>query len=161
MPLKTQTIGIAYLNDQKIKGSVYFYEKEKSVQIEIDLSGLPPNSKLGFHIHEAGDLSEGCMSACAHLNPFKKPHGGPKSKVRHVGDLGNIITDMNGMCKIKMEDHMITLKGTRCNIIGRAIVIHEKTDDLGQGGDEESLKTGNAGKRIACAVIGYSKKMFV
>jgi Cu-Zn family superoxide dismutase len=157
MPKK---IGIAYL-DNKIRGTIYFYEKPKSVSIEIDLSGLPPNSKLGFHIHEAGDLTDGCQSACAHLNPFHKTHGGPKSANRHVGDLGNIISDSNGNCKMKFQDSMITLKGTKCNIIGRAVVIHEKTDDLGMGGDEESLKTGNAGKRIACAVIGYSKKMFV
>ena len=153
-------IGIAYINDTKIKGTINFYENEDDVLIDIDISGLPQNSKLGFHIHEAGDLTDGCMSACAHLNPFNKTHGGPKSKIRHVGDLGNITTDVNGNCKMKFKDTMIKLKGTRCNIIGRAVVIHEKTDDLGMGDDDESLKTGNAGKRIACAVIGYSKKMF-
>jgi Cu-Zn family superoxide dismutase len=30
-------------------------------------------------------------------------------------------------------------------------------DDCGKGGFPDSLTTGHAGKRIACAVIGYAK----
>jgi len=52
---------------------------------------------------------------------------------------------------------MIRLRGTKCNIIGRGLIIHADEDDLGKGGKEDSLTTGHAGKRIACAVIGYSR----
>ena len=48
----------------------------------------------------------------------------------------------------------VKLRG-KYSVIGRSIVIHQKEDDLGNGNDEESLKTGNAGKRIACGVIGF------
>lgn len=51
-------------------------------------------------------------------------------------------------------DNYQTLSGPR-SIIGRGLVIHNNSDDLGKGGTPDSLTTGNSGSRIACAVIGY------
>lgn len=152
----------------KISGTVEFEELNKKTKINVNLKGIPPG-KHAIHIHEYGDLTDGCTSACAHFNPDNKNHGGPDDKERHVGDLGNITANKSGIVKTKFSDHKIKLRG-KYSIIGRSVVIHDKEDDLGKGGlDEdgnvidaevrkESLVTGNAGKRIACAVIGYSKK---
>jgi Cu-Zn family superoxide dismutase len=150
-------VAIAVFDTKKIKGIVRFTEDDNNVLIDIDITGLKRGSKHGFHIHECGDMSDNCESMCAHFNPYGKSHGGPDSKERHVGDLGNIIADANGNAKYQMTDSMIKLRGTKCNIIGRGLIIHADEDDLGKGGQEDSLTTGHAGKRIACAVIGYSR----
>jgi Cu-Zn family superoxide dismutase len=151
---------IAVFTDD-IKGWVKFSEvAESKIRIDLNLSGLKPNSNHGFHVHEAGDLSDKCTSMCAHFNPYEKTHGCPGQKERHVGDLGNITANTKGICKYSFYDDVIKLKGTKCNIIGRGLIIHADEDDCGKGGNAESLKTGNAGKRIACAVIGYSKDNF-
>lgn len=43
------------------------------------------------------------------------------------------------------------------SVIGRSVIVHENVDDLGKGGHELSLSTGNAGGRIACGVIGIKQ----
>ncbi len=142
----------------KIKGTVLFTEKSMDeVNIDIHLTGLKKNHKHGFHVHEYGDLSEGCESMCAHFNPYGKTHGGPDDKNRHVGDLGNIQTDSQGNANYRFTDSMIKLRGQKSNILGRGLIIHADTDDLGEGDNDLTHITGNAGKRIACAVIGYAR----
>ena len=113
------------------------------------IAGLAPG-KHGFHIHEYGDLSKGCESAGAHYNPDNVDHGDIKKG--HVGDLGNIEADDSGTANIKLVANRVDLLGER-SVVGRAVVVHEDEDDLGKGGDAESLKTGNAGNRLACGVI--------
>ncbi len=148
--------------DDKVKGHVKFTEELSNgrVRIDLNITGLKSNSLHGFHVHEAGDLTDKCTSMCAHFNPYGKTHGCIGMKNRHVGDLGNISANGKGEAKYTFYDNVIKLRGTKANIIGRGLIIHEDKDDCGLGGNAESLKTGNAGKRIACAVIGYSKDNF-
>jgi len=149
---------IAVFDSKKIKGTVYFTENRSldQVFIDIDIQGLSKNAKHGFHVHEYGDMSEKCTSMCSHFNPYGKKHGGPDSKERHVGDLGNIVTDKNGHAKMRIVDSSIKLHGQKSNIIGRGLIIHADPDDFGLGGQIDSLTTGHAGARIACSVIGYA-----
>lgn len=100
-------------------------------------------------------MTEGCKSAGKHFNPNEKTHGGLKDANRHVGDLGNLYSNHEGASKMCIVDRVSTLYGEK-SIIGRSVVVHKSKDDLGRGGDEESTRTGNAGPRIACGVIGIT-----
>ena len=159
MPDKTPIRAIAVFDSKKIKGIVYFTENlsNNTVVIDIHVEGLKKNGLHGFHIHECGDMSEECESMCAHFNPYGKTHGCPGSKERHVGDLGNLITNQNGVAHYQRIDDMIKLRGSKANIIGRGLIIHADEDDCGLGDYPDSSTTGHSGKRIACAIIGYAK----
>ena len=75
-------------------------------------------------------------------------HGSPTSDVRHVGDLGNIVsTTSTGITTISITDSVISLQdGNAANIFNRAIVIHQDPDDF-------MGASGNAGARISCGII--------
>ena len=148
---------VCVINEKKIKGTVVIQEDliNKNVIISVNLSGIPPGLH-GFHIHEYGDLREGCSSLCQHYNPKNKNHGGPNDKERHVGDLGNIEANKKGIVNMKFVDKEVKLRG-KYSVIGRSIVIHEDPDDLGKGNHKDSKTTGHAGKRIACGIIGISR----
>ena len=77
--------------------------------IAIFAIGLNPNSLHGFHVHEAGDLTDKCTSMCAHFNPYGNTHGCPGMRERHVGDLGNIRTNNKGYAKYTFYDNVINL----------------------------------------------------
>jgi Cu-Zn family superoxide dismutase len=133
-----------------IAGHVTFTKTDKGTRIQAEVTGLAPG-KHGFHVHEFGDASSSDgLAAGGHYNPKKMVHGDPsKTGPRHLGDLGNIEADSSGKATYDLVDPDLPLSGPNA-IIGHGLVIHEKADDFGQ-------PTGNAGGRLAVAVIGVAK----
>eukprot|EP01083_Nonionella_stella_P084876 235051_1 len=147
-----------FLKGAKVNGDLTLTQSTDGGDTTISgkLTGLEPNSSVGFHVHEYGDLSDGCKSCAGHFNPHGKEHGAPTDENRHIGDLGNIQADDKGEADLSITDSMVSLTG-QYSVIGRAIVVHAGTDDLGQGGFDDSKTTGHAGARAACGVIGIAK----
>ncbi|KAI9676052.1 MAG: Superoxide dismutase [Cu-Zn] [Caeruleum heppii] len=143
--------------DSKIGGTVTFEQEADGspTTISYEIHGHDANAKRGMHVHQFGDNTNGCTSAGPHFNPHSKTHGAPEDEERHVGDLGNFSTDAQGNSSGKITDKLVQLIGPQ-SVLGRTIVVHAGTDDLGKGGHEESKKTGNAGGRPACGVIGIA-----
>lgn len=119
------------------------------ILVTTEVAGATPG-KHGLHVHELGDCSaEDASSAGEHLNPARKPHGGPDGSAHHLGDLGNVTVESNGQGKATVR--LVVPEDTRGDtpgiLTGKAVVLHEKEDDLA------SQPSGNSGKRIACGVI--------
>ncbi|XP_048041979.1 extracellular superoxide dismutase [Cu-Zn]-like [Megalobrama amblycephala] len=136
----------------EIFGQVLFKQlfPNGTLEVKINLRGLPANDSQvrAMHIHQYGDLSQGCVTVGSHYNPHDVDHPG------HPGDLGNFASKQ-GVIKQFLTLPEAKLFGAH-SILGRAVVVHEKEDDLGTGSDEESKHSGNAGKGIAVCVIGIT-----
>ncbi|AAG02961.1 superoxide dismutase precursor [Betaentomopoxvirus amoorei] len=142
----------------KVNGIIYFIQNIKggSVHVKGKIVGLSKGLH-GFHVHEYGDVSNGCTSAGEHFNPYNRQHGDISDKIhRHVGDFGNVYADENGVANIDFHDDIISLCGTN-NIIGRTLVVHDSPDDLGKTDHPLSKTSGNSGGRLGCGIIGIAK----
>ncbi|XP_040893062.1 extracellular superoxide dismutase [Cu-Zn]-like [Toxotes jaculatrix] len=136
----------------KVYGQVLFKQDypHGKLKVLLRLSGFPRegNPELrAVHIHQYGDLSRGCDSTGGHYNPYGVHHP------NHPGDFGNFEPQQR---KINALIESEATLFDRLSVIGRAVVVHEKFDDLGRGGDAGSLLHGNAGRRLSCCIIGIS-----
>jgi Cu-Zn family superoxide dismutase len=78
--------------------------------IRANLTGLTPG-KHGIHVHEFGDITNGCESTGVHFNPFNKVHGGPDDEIRHYGDFGNIDVGTDYYAILDLSSDMVKLSG--------------------------------------------------
>lgn len=144
------TAELAPTQGSAVKGAVTFSLVDGKVHAKGQISGLKPNSEHGFHIHEKGDCSapDGA-SAGGHFNPGKEDHGSVAAAPHHGGDMPNIKADAQGNATVDapVSTNVNIGKADDFDIIGRGLIVHADADDY------KTQPTGNAGARLACAVI--------
>ena len=127
-------------------GTVTFAQRMSRVVVTADVRGLAPGEH-GFHMHEKGDCSSGDgMSTGGHWNPDATPHG-PQSGAHHAGDMPSLVADAGGNAKATFSLDGVTVAAGPKSVVGRGLIVHKDPDDYA------TQPTGNAGARVACAVI--------
>jgi Cu-Zn family superoxide dismutase len=138
-------------NGNSASGTVRFAQTGGKVTVSGEVRGLKPNAEHGFHIHEKGDCSSGDgMSAGGHFNPTGVPHGMHAAGMHHTGDLPSLKANEGGVATFSFESTAITLGSGVTDIAGKGLIVHRDPDDY------KTQPTGNAGPRLACAVIQRS-----
>jgi Cu-Zn family superoxide dismutase len=140
---------IANVTGEGIEGQLTLTGEADAVHVTGQLTGLPPDSEHGFHVHDTGDCSAFATgSAGSHFNPDQNPHAGPDAPVHHAGDLPNQRADATGTLAVDVRIPGVGL-ATRDDhdVLGRALVVHEGADDY------STQPSGGSGTPVACGVI--------
>lgn len=130
-------------------GSASLTTTPGGVLIAVEVAGLPPETWVAFHIHETGscDHTTGHDSAGGHFNPTGSEHGYLSETGPHAGDMPNIWVDQSGIARVQVFNPYVVLTEGENLARGRALMIHAGADDY------ITQPTGDAGSRLACAVI--------
>lgn len=138
--------------DSSLSGQVRFTETKSGLQIAATVENAPPGYH-GIHIHEKGSCAEAGNAAGGHYNPAGVKHGKLLTdgfENAHAGDLGNILILQNGTGTLTQTIPGLSLTEGQYAIADRAVILHANRDDFGQ-------PTGNAGGRIGCGTVSFSK----
>ena len=132
------------------KGNVVFRQRSKTVSMTAVFSGLDEGTHA-VHLHEKSDCSsDDGKSSGGHWNPTAQPHGewGDEAGY-HKGDIGNFTVNENGTGTITFvtEEWCIGCGDDTKDILGKAVIVHQGTDDF------KSQPSGAAGSRVSCGGI--------
>ncbi len=128
-----------------VQGLIQFAQMpDGAVRVSGTVNNLAPNAQVGFHIHENGVCSGDGSAAGGHFNPGGREHATPGQG--HAGDLPMLQANATGTATVQYVSHDIRLTGPQ-SIVNRGLIVHTAADDY------RTQPTGNAGARVACAVI--------
>ncbi|MFT4698085.1 MAG: Cu-Zn family superoxide dismutase [Flavobacteriaceae bacterium] len=137
-------------SDTEAKGKFKFTEENGVVTMHGKFWDLSPGTHA-VHIHEKADCSSpDGKSAGGHWNPTFENHGkwGDTTGF-HKGDIGNFQVSDKGTGVINLTTDLwcIGCVDEKKDILGKAIIVHQGTDDF------VSQPSGAAGARISCGGI--------
>jgi Cu-Zn family superoxide dismutase len=105
----------------------------------------------GVHLHAVGDCSDTdkFMNSKAHVNHDSKKHGLLNAEGPDNGDLPNIFATADGSVNAELFTPFARISGANGlkDADGSALIVHAAEDD------HSTQPIGNAGARMACAVI--------
>ncbi|TCM57743.1 Cu-Zn family superoxide dismutase [Rhizobium sp. PP-F2F-G48] len=148
--MQSQTAKASFVGkDDKETGRALLTAGKNGVFMEVEVTDLPAGTWVAFHVHETGkcDPAHKHESAGGHFNPDKTEHGFLAANGPHAGDMPNQYVGADGTLRAQVFNSMVTLDDKANGIRGRALMIHAKPDD------NRSQPSGDAGERLACAVI--------
>jgi Cu-Zn family superoxide dismutase len=144
------TVSLESKSDSGVTGSVVFSQDDGIVSMRAQITGLSEGTHA-IHLHEKADCSsDDGKSTGGHWNPTAQPHGKWGSEEGyHKGDIGNFVADAdgNGSIKFSTDQWCIGCGDPNKDIIGKAVIVHEGTDDF------TSQPSGAAGSRISCGGV--------
>lgn len=147
--LRDQPDAAAWINgnaqNPDLNGMVkFYYTTYGGILIEAQIFGLPnvemPSASnfYAMHIHESGDCSDAFDHTGMHYNPQGTMHPD------HAGDMLPLL-GIQGYAFSVFYDKRFSIE----EIIGKAVIIHEKPDDF------TSQPSGNSGAKIGCGEIKW------
>lgn len=150
--LPTATAIINETNESGLTGKAVFTQDGDNIKFVISVANASPGEHA-VHIHETGDCSapDG-KSAGGHWNPTGVAHGKWGEGEFHLGDIGNLTANAQGMGKLELTTNLWEMNtGSDIDFVGKAIIVHADADDF------VSQPSGNAGPRIGCGVIEFGQ----
>jgi Cu-Zn family superoxide dismutase len=151
LPAAAQTVNATFKSaDGKDVGTARLVQTPAGVLITLSVKGIPPGEHA-FHIHGVGKCEPPFTSAGGHFNPAGRKHGAMAPEGMHAGDMPNLHVPADGALTVEVLNPAVTLEKGKPNSLfgpeGTSLIIHAGKDDY------KTDPTGDAGGRIACALI--------
>ncbi|CUH28562.1 Superoxide dismutase [Cu-Zn] precursor [Jannaschia seosinensis] len=131
--------------DGEIIGSISAFETASGiVRVSVQATGLTPGPHA-IHFHETGECVGDFTSAGGHIAGGMEHglvEGGP-----HPGDMPNALVQDEQVLAVEVFNSRISVEEHLRDSDGAAFIIHEGADDY------TSQPSGDAGSRVACAVL--------